>query len=98
MTALGELIPMAGRIKLFTATDESSLMRLGNQHKIRGAQNYSIQTSSLRVVDRGTNFRVATMEHDRIRGDVIDGEVEVQSRVRRPLYYTDPSLNQRVWM
>ena len=49
--------------------------------------NYSIQTSSLRVVDRGTNFRVATMEHDRIRVDVIDGEVEVQSRIRRPLYY-----------
>ena len=49
--------------------------------------NYSIQTSSLRVVDRGTNFRVATMEHDRIRVDVIDGEVEVQSRMRRPLYY-----------
>lgn len=49
--------------------------------------NYSIQTSGLRVVDRGTGFRVATVEHDRIRVDVSDGEVEVQSRVRRPLYY-----------
>jgi hypothetical protein len=27
------------------------------------------------------------MDHDRIRVDVIDGEVEVQSRVRRPLHY-----------
>jgi hypothetical protein len=53
----------------------------------RPDSNYTIQTSSLRVVDRGTNFRVAKMEHDRIRVDVIDGEVEVQSRVRRPLYY-----------
>jgi len=53
----------------------------------RPDSNYSIQTSSLRVVDRGTNFRVATMENDQIRVDVIDGEVEVQSRVRRPLYY-----------
>jgi hypothetical protein len=53
----------------------------------RPDSNYSIQTSGLRVVDRGTNFRVATLEHDQIRVDVIDGEVEVQSRVRRPLYY-----------
>ncbi len=53
----------------------------------RPDSNYSIQTSSLRVVDRGTNFRVAKMDHDQIRVDVIDGEVEVQSRVRRPLYY-----------
>lgn len=53
----------------------------------RPDSNYSIQTSGLRVVDRGTNFRVATMENDQIRVDVIDGEVEVQSRVRRPLYY-----------
>ena len=53
----------------------------------RPESNYSIQTSGLRVVDRGTNFRVATMAHDQIRVDVIDGEVEVQSRVRRPLYY-----------
>jgi ferric-dicitrate binding protein FerR (iron transport regulator) len=53
----------------------------------RPDSNYSIQTSGLRVTDRGTNFRVATMENDQIRVDVIDGEVEVQSRVRRPLYY-----------
>jgi hypothetical protein len=53
----------------------------------RPESKYSIQTSSLRVVDRGTNFRVAKMDHDQIRVDVIDGEVEVQSRVRRPLYY-----------
>lgn len=53
----------------------------------RPDSNYSIQTSGLRVVDRGTNFRVATMAHDQIRVDVIDGEVEVQSRVRRPLYW-----------
>ena len=53
----------------------------------RPDSNYSIQTSGLRVVDRGTNFRVAKMEHDQIRVDVIDGEVEVQSRVRRPVYH-----------
>jgi hypothetical protein len=53
----------------------------------RPDSNYSIQTSGLRVVDRGNNFRVATLEHDQIRVDGIDGEVEVQSRVRRPLYY-----------
>jgi hypothetical protein len=49
--------------------------------------NYSIQTSSLRVADRGTNFRVSTMDDDRIRVDVMEGEVEVQARVRSPLYY-----------
>ena len=64
---------------LFEGTVHASLTRPGS--------NYSIQTSSLRVVDRGTNFRVATVEQDRIRVDVIDGEVEVQSRVRKPVYY-----------
>lgn len=53
----------------------------------RPDSNYSIQTSGLRVVDRGTNFRVARMERDQIRVDVIDGEVEVQLRVRRPVYH-----------
>ena len=61
--------------------------------RTRPDTNYSVQTSGLRVVDRGKNFCVATMEHDQIRVDVIDGEVEVQSRVRRPIYYW--SFNDR---
>ena len=53
----------------------------------RRETSYSIQTASLRMVDRSTGFRVATVDQDRIRVDVLDGEVEVQSRVRMPLYY-----------
>jgi hypothetical protein len=52
----------------------------------RQDSNYSIETNGLRVVDRGTEFRVATMEKNQIRVEVLDGEVEVQSRIRRPLY------------
>jgi hypothetical protein len=53
----------------------------------RQDSNYSIETNGLRVVDRGTEFRVVTMNNNQIRVEVLDGEVEVQSRVRRPLYH-----------
>lgn len=52
----------------------------------RLASNYSIETVGLRVLDRGTEFRIATMEKNQIRVEVLDGEVEVQTRIRRPLY------------
>ncbi|MHC4878995.1 MAG: LamG-like jellyroll fold domain-containing protein [Planctomycetota bacterium] len=64
---------------LFEGSVQASLTRPGT--------NYTIQTAALRVVDRGAGFRVATAEQERIRVDVLDGEVEVQSRVRSPLYY-----------
>lgn len=53
----------------------------------RPGTHYSIQAGGLRVVHRGSDFRVATISSDRIWIDVTDGEVEVQSRVRRPLYH-----------
>jgi len=47
---------------------------------------YSIETTGLRVIDRGTEFRVAKMDQNQVRVEVLDGEVEVQSRIRKPLF------------
>ncbi len=88
-TADGTDVQIEGPAMFGASSRSEGVLFEGSVHAslTRADTNYSIETSSLRVVDRGTNFRVATMEHDRIRVDVIDGEVEVQSRVRRPLYY-----------
>lgn len=48
-------------------------------------QTYSIESGNLRVVDLGTEFRVNRIDDDHVAVTVLDGEVEVQSRVRLPL-------------
>jgi hypothetical protein len=48
-------------------------------------QSYSVEAANLRIVDRGTEFRVDRIDDDRIAVTVLDGEVEVQSRLRLPL-------------
>lgn len=88
-TADGTNVQIEGPAMFGASSRSEGVLFAGSVHASlkRADTNYSIQTSSMRVVDRGSGFRVAKMEHDRIRVDVIDGEVEVQSRVRRPLYY-----------
>ena len=39
------------------------------------------------VVDLGTEFRVTVIDNEHVRVHVLDGAVDVQSRVRLPLYY-----------
>lgn len=48
-------------------------------------QSYTVEAANLRVVDLGTEFRVDRIDDDRIAVTVLDGEVEVQSRLRLPL-------------
>ena len=50
-------------------------------------QSYSVEAANLRVVDLGTEFRVDRIGSDRIAVTVLDGEVEVQSRLRLPLVH-----------
>jgi ferric-dicitrate binding protein FerR (iron transport regulator) len=50
-------------------------------------QSYSVEAANLRVVDLGTEFRVDRIDDDRIAVTVLDGEVEVQSRLRLPLVH-----------
>ena len=49
--------------------------------------NFSVTTSNLRIVDKGTAFSVERIDDDHVHVTVLDGEVEVQSRVRLPLCY-----------
>ena len=50
-------------------------------------KTFSVVTSNLRVVDLGTEFRVSQLDADRVAVTVLDGDVEVQSRVRLPVCY-----------
>ena len=61
-------------------------------------KTFSVVTSNLRVVDLGTEFRVTQLDADRVAVTVLDGDVEVQSRVRLPVCYwpfDDRDKNQR---
>jgi len=49
--------------------------------------SYSVQVSDLRIVDLGTEFRVAVLDNDRVAIEVVDGTIEVQSRNRRPAFF-----------
>jgi ferric-dicitrate binding protein FerR (iron transport regulator) len=62
-------------------------------------KTFSVVTSNLRVVDLGTEFRVTQLDADRVAVTVLDGDVEVQSRVRLPVCYwpfDDRDNDQRV--
>jgi hypothetical protein len=48
---------------------------------------FSVVTSNLRIVDLGTDFRVSQIDDDRVAVTVLEGDVEVQSRVRLPVCY-----------
>jgi len=49
--------------------------------------NFSVTTSNLRIVDKGTAFTVERIDDEHVAVTVLDGEVEVQSRVRLPVCY-----------
>jgi hypothetical protein len=49
--------------------------------------SFSVTAENLRIVDKGTAFRVDRVDADHVRVTVTDGAVEVQSRVRLPVCY-----------
>ncbi|UUO05361.1 LamG domain-containing protein [Blastopirellula sp. J2-11] len=61
----------------------------GSVHaKLESPQSrFSVTTSNLRVVDMGTEFQVAMLDDRHIRVQAMNGQVDVQSRVRLPSYY-----------
>lgn len=88
-TADGTDVQIEGPAMFGASSSSEGVLFEGSVHAslTRPDTNYSIETGGLRVVDHGKGFRVATVDRERIRVDVLEGEVEVQSRVRRPLYY-----------
>lgn len=51
------------------------------------ATSFSVVTSNLRILDLGTAFRVDRIDDVTLAVTVLEGEVEVQSRVRLPIAY-----------
>jgi hypothetical protein len=54
---------------------------------VEPAASFSVTASNLRIVDKGTAFRVDRIDAEHVVVTVLDGEVEVQSRVRLPVCY-----------
>ena len=48
---------------------------------------FSVLTQGHRIVDLGTEFTMSVLDHNRVRVEVVDGEVEVQSRNPIPVLY-----------
>ena len=70
------------------ATDSGSLYEGRVQARLTEPDaSFSVTTSNLRIVDKGTAFTVERIDDDAVAVTVLDGEVEVQSRVRLPVCY-----------
>ena len=71
-----------------SARDEGALYGGGISARLPDpTSRFSVMASNLRVVDLGTAFRVDRIDDDHVAVTVLDGEVEVQSRVRLPVCY-----------
>lgn len=58
---------------------------------------FAVETAEIRFLDLGTEFSVRSIDNDILEVDVLDGEIELQSRNRIPKYFwnfdtTNPSL------
>jgi hypothetical protein len=72
----------------FASGDSGALFRGSVRARVDNpAKTFSVVASNLRVVDLGTEFRVSQLDDERVAVTVIDGDVEVQSRVRLPVCY-----------
>ncbi|MFM9196407.1 MAG: FecR domain-containing protein, partial [Planctomycetia bacterium] len=71
-----------------STADSGTLFSGGVQARVEGPDSrFSVVATNLRVVDLGTEFRVDRVDDDEVAVTVLDGEVEVQSRVRLPVCY-----------
>jgi len=71
-----------------TAADSGTLYAGSVQAKLAEPDaNFSVTAANLRIVDKGTAFSVERIDADHVAVTVLDGEVEVQSRVRMPVCY-----------
>lgn len=71
-----------------TAGDSGALYEGSVQARLAAPDaNFSITAANLRIVDKGTAFRVERIDAAHVAVTVLDGEVEVQSRVRLPVCY-----------
>lgn len=58
---------------------------------------FAVETAEIRFLDLGTEFSVRSIDNDILEVDVLEGEIELQSRNRIPKYFwnfdmTNPSL------
>ena len=48
---------------------------------------FAVETAEIRFLDLGTEFSVRSIDNDMLEVDVLDGEIELQSRNRIPKYF-----------
>ena len=71
-----------------SADDEGALFGGGVLARLAAPRaRFSVTAANLRVVDLGTSFRVDRIDDGHVAVSVLEGEVEVQSRVRLPVCF-----------
>ena len=48
---------------------------------------FAVETAEIRFLDLGTEFSVRSIDNDILEVDVLEGEIELQSRNRIPKYF-----------
>jgi len=88
-SADGAEVRLEGASRFGFATGDSGALYSGSvRARVENiGKTFSVVASNLRVVDLGTEFRVRQIDGDRVAVTVLDGDVEVQSRVRLPICY-----------
>ena len=72
----------------FASSDSGALYSGSVRARVEDpSKTFSVVASNLRIVDLGTEFRVSQVDDDHVAVTVLDGDVEVQSRVRLPVSY-----------
>lgn len=88
LTAEGIDLQIEGPAKFGASTNSAGVLFHGSvlANSTQPNTGYSIETYGLRVQDRGAEFRVTTIEQNLVHVEAIVGDVEVQSRIRKPLF------------
>lgn len=90
-TTSGASLRVQGPAMLGINSGASGVLYAGSVHaKLQDSDSsFSVTTANLRIVDMGTEFTVDVIDDEHIAVGVLDGKVDVQSRIRLPLFYWD---------
>ena len=85
----GAQVRLTGPAMFGVSSPDSGVLYSGTVHANvrRPNARFSVTSSNVRIVDLGTEYQVAMLDDRHISVRVLDGEVDVQSRSRMPLFY-----------
>ncbi|WP_437222264.1 LamG-like jellyroll fold domain-containing protein [Planctomicrobium sp. SH661] len=85
----GTAVELLGPTRYGVVSSQSGVLFGGvvQTENASSGSSYSVQASDLRIVDRASKSRVTALENCRIDVEALNGEIEVEARRRRPIYF-----------